>query len=277
MLGKRLRSPIRYFGGKCNFVSKLLDFIPPHKIYVEVFGGGASLLFAKKPSPIEVYNDIDSNIVNLFRVLRDKEKFEEFYRLACLTPYSREEYKYCKVNLDNCNDDIERAWMFYVLARQCFGGSINSGWGFAVARSYRGMAEACSKWLSAVENLPAIHQRIMRVQIENDDFRKIIPRYDTEETFFYIDPPYVPDTRKSGKYKHEMTVEDHRDLVNLLLNVKGKVLLSGYKHEVYKPLEDAGWDRYEFETACHAVGRTRQTGILGEGSAKAKQPRTECL
>jgi DNA adenine methylase len=274
LLGK----PILCFGGKGNMVAKLLRLMPPHKVYVEVFGGGASLLFAKQPSPVEVYNDIDSDLVNLFRVLRDEEKFQRFYRLVSLTPYSREEYNFCRQTLEDCQDDVERAYKFFVLARQSFSGRIFVGWSFSVAESTRGMAGACSRWLGVIEKLPEFHARTMRVQIEHNDFRKIIPTYDTPETFFYCDPPYVPDTRRLGQaYRYDMTLDDHKDLVNLLLQIKGKAMLSGYRHEVYEPLEKAGWKRIDFPTACYAVGRTRHTKILGEGSALMMQPRVESV
>lgn len=103
-------------------VAKLLPLIPPHKIYVEVFGGGASLLFAKEPSPVEVYNDLDSGLVNFFRVLRDPGKFEKFYRKVCFTPYSREEYCFCRDTWGECKDDVERAYRWFVVARMSFSG-----------------------------------------------------------------------------------------------------------------------------------------------------------
>jgi DNA adenine methylase len=261
-------------------VAKLLRLIPPHRIYVEVFGGGASLLFAKEPSPVEVYNDIDSDLVNFFRVLRDEEKFQRFYRLVCLTPYSREEYLLCKQTFKDCQDDVERAYRFFVAARMAFSGcaGCSAGWSHDVTASARGMAQACSKWLSAVEELPEFHARIMRVQIEHCDFRQIIPAYDTPETFFYCDPPYVPETRRwRYAYQHGMTLDDHKDLVNLLLGVRGKVMLSGYWHEVYEPLERAGWKRIDIPTTCSAVGRTRYTKVLGKGSAQRLQPRVESV
>jgi len=261
-------------------VNKLLKLLPPHdsyKIYVEPFGGGASLLFAKKPSPVEVYNDLDEGLVNFFRVLRDEEKFKKFYHKVVLTPYSRKEFYDCRETWVRCEDKIERAYRWYVVARMSFGGMFDSGWGFIVNLSHNGMSAAVSSWLSMVEMLPEIHQRIMRVQIECKDFREIIRTYDTEESFFYVDPPYVPDTRRDGGYKHEMTLEDHKELVEMLLKVKGKVMLSGYAHPVYEPLEKSGWNRIDFKTACHAIGRTRYTGILGEGSAKKKQPRIESV
>ena len=272
-----MRSPIVWFGGKGNMVAKLLKLIPSHHTYVEVFGGGASLLFAKKPSLVEVYNDIDSGLVNFFRVLRDPAKFERFYRLVCLTPYSREEYYYCRDTWETCEDEVERAYRWYIVARMSFGGQFGGGWGFAITEGVRGISKQCSSWLSIIEMLPQIHQRIMMVQIEHRDFRDIINLYDTKDTLFYVDSPYVPETRRGGEYEHEMSIEDHKDLVNLLLQVKGKVLLSGYNHPVYQPLEQSGWERHDYETACSAVGRTRATGLLGRGACIKNQMRTESV
>jgi DNA adenine methylase len=119
----------------------------------------------------------------------------------------------------------------------------------------------------------------MRVQIENRDFREILKLYDTPDTLFYLDPPYVLETRRDPdtKYTYEMTLDDHKDLVQLLLQIQGKAVLSGYQHEVYTPLEQSGWVRHDFLTGCHAAGRTRATGILGEGAALKKQPRVESV
>lgn len=259
-------------------MAKLLPLIPPHKIYVEVFGGGASLLFAKEPSPVEVYNDLDSGLVNFFRVLRDPEKFARFYHLVAFTPYSREEFDFCRATWQKCEDEVERAYRWFVVARMSFSGTFARSWSFGVTYSHRGMAGTVSRWLSALEMLPAIHERLMRVQIENQDFRTLIPAYDTPETCFYMDPVYVPDTRgETDTYPCEMTLDDHRELVDLLLKVKGMVILSGYRHEVYAPLEDAGWRRLDFPTGCHAVGRTRALGVLGEGAALRMAPRVESV
>src|SRR3990167_5671497 len=194
---KILRSPIPWFGGKGKFVHKLLPCIPSHKIYCEVFGGGASLLFAKFPSQNEIYNDIDGRLINFYRILRDPIKFKKLYKLLQLTPYSREEHNY---------------------------------------------------W-----------------------------RYNTPNTFFYLDPPYVMNTRKSGGYKYEMANNDHQELIEILLDIKGKVLLSGYNSNMYIPLEAAGWIRKDYQTVCHAAGRTRFNKILGKGSATKLQSRTESL
>ena len=259
-------------------VKKLLPLIPQHKIYVEVFGGGASILFAKEPSPVEVYNDLNSDLVNFFRVLRDPQKFAEFHRLVSLTPYSREEYNFCRKTWESSEDDVERAYRWFVVARMSFGGIFGNGWGYAVTASSRGMSKITSAWLSAIDMLPEIHERMMRVQIDNDDFRIIIPRYDTPDTCFYMDPPYVPETRKSQDvYKYEMTLQDHQDLVAMLLDVKGAVILSGYRHDTHTPLELAGWTRHDFPTACSAAAKTRYTGIQGKGAALEMVPRIESV
>ena len=274
---KILRSPIPWFGGKGKFVNKLLPCIPSHKIYCEVFGGGASLLFAKFPSQNEIYNDIDGRLINFYRILRDPIKFKKLYKLLQLTPYSREEHNYCRNNYDQENDDIIKAYMFFIMVRQCFSGNINTAWSYAITRSRNGMNGEVSNWLSIIKLLPQIHKRLIRVSIENDDFRKILWRYDTPNTFFYLDPPYVMNTRKSGGYKYEMANNDHQELIEILLDIKGKVLLSGYNSNMYIPLEAAGWIRKDYQTVCHAAGRTRFNKILGKGSATKLQPRTESL
>jgi len=271
-----VRSPVRWFGGKGNMVKKLLPLLPQCHTYVECFGGGASLLFAKKPSPVEVYNDLDSGLVNFFRVIRDRDKFAEFHRMVSSTPYAREEFNFCRETWQDCTDDTERAYRWFVVARMSFGGDFGHSWAHAVTESRRDMVKVCSDWLFFVDTLPQIHNRLMRVQIEHQDWRVVLDRYDTSETLFYLDPPYVPSTRSSGKYKHELILEDHKDLVDILLQVKGMAILSGYDHEVYAPLTDAGWQKHTWTTACHAAGRTRGTGIQGKGSALAKQKRVEC-
>jgi len=249
----------------------------PHKRYVEPFGGGASILIAKPPVELEVYNDLDSGLVNFFKVLAGEEQFQRFYRRVALLPYSRELWKEYRDTWQDRGDPVEKAARWFVVARQSFAGDWGGSWGSDVTCSARIMAGVCSKWLSTIQLLPQIHARLQRVQIEHADFRDILRRYDTPETLFYCDPPYVESTRKSHKYSIEMTNDDHRDFVQLLLNLQGHAVVSGYAHEIYQPLEDAGWKRIDFETACHAAGRTRAIGILGKGAAKRTHPRVETL
>lgn len=236
-------------------VKKLLPYIPEHTTYVEPFGGGASLLFAKEPSKVEVYNDLNSDLVNFFRVLRNRDQFHRLWEKCCLTPYSREEYYFCRETWQDCTDPIERAYRWYVIARMSFAGIFLNSWGFVISTSTRGMASSVNSWQQVLLRLPRTSQRLFRVQVENQPAMKIIQAYDTPDTFFYLDPPYVHDTRKSTRYQHEMTDVQHEELVDVLLDIKGKVLLSGYPHPIYERLEKAGWHRKDFSTFCISSNR----------------------
>ena len=267
----RLRSPIPYFGGKAALADRLISLFPEHKTYVEVFGGGGSILFTKEPSSLEVFNDLSGNVINFFRVVRDREgMFPDLYNRACLSPFSREEWRFCKDHLNDDPDPVERARRFFVLARYSFGGMLGAGFALTVSKP-GGKARAFG---SALCMLPAISERLREVEIEMKDFRDVIRLYDSQETFFYFDPPYLPETRRSGGYECEMTLADHKDLVSRLLNIKGKAMLSGYPSELYDSL---GWRRVEWETTCAAAGRTKASGLQGTGAAKQKQKRTECV
>ena len=294
---RRLRSPLVWFGGKGMLARKIVAHFPSHHCYVEPFCGGASCLFAKQPSPVEVINDLDSDIVNFFRVLRDPRMFEEFHRLALLTPYSREEYYRYRAEWrrtssnsssgngtghgggedphedpddedpgDEDRDDVGRAYRWYVVARMSFAGEFGRSWGHSIATSRLGMANAVAQWLSIVDMLPAIAERARSVQVEHKDWLRVVEDYDTPDTLFYADPPFVRSTRRGGKYRHEMSNTEHRELVEVMLDIRGGVVLSGYRNPIYRPLEEAGWRCIDLPTACYAVGRTRITGLQGAGS-----------
>jgi DNA adenine methylase len=260
-----MKKPFRYYGGKANLMPELLKLMPKHTTYVEVFGGSGALLFAKKKevSELEVYNDLDHDLVNFFRVLKDKSKLEELmWKIEC-TPYSREEYDYCLETLDSLPpDSVERAYRWYVLASMCISGIVKSGWSHNVTP----LGAYCKVWATIPESLQEFHERIMDVEIENKDFRELIKTYDRDYAFFYADPPYVSETRITEKvYEHEMTLADHQDLVNLMLESKGKFLLSGYKHPVYNLLTKSGWNMKEVEVPCGisvAGERTMRTEVL---------------
>lgn len=137
---------------------------------------------------------------------------------------------------------------------------------------------SCSALLSAVEHLPDCVERLKRTQIECGPAIKVMQQYCTPNSFCYCDPPYIPDTRRSSTvYDHEMSVEEHKELVEVLLSLPGRFMLSGYNHEVYKPLEEAGWVRIDFPTGCYAAARSRRTGLLGDGTVLEKQARVESV
>ncbi len=235
--------PLNYYGGKNYMLKNLLPLIPPHENYVEVFAGGARLLFAKTPSQIEVLNDIDDNLVNFFKVLKDEEKYKKLQDLLKKTPYSRDEFYFCKKHLNEENiDDIEKARRYFVVVRQSFN-SLGGSFGY-VRKSLKSLSNC---FYNIIDFFPIFHERIRNVIVENLDFRDCIRRYDTENTLFYCDPPYVLSTRSAGKkYKYEMTNEDHEELVEILLQIKGMAMISGYKNEIYERLEKYGWYRFDF-------------------------------
>lgn len=272
-----MRSPVRWFGGKGILATKLVKLFPPHTVYVEPFGGGASVLFAKAPSKVEVYNDIDEGLVNFFHVLRDPKMFTEFQRQVSLTPYSRSGYDVFRRSWMEKTDSVERAAAWFIVARQSFSGTFADGWSSTIRENWRGVSASVATYLSAVDRLPEAHLRLMCVQVEQQDFRTILKRYDTPDTLFYLDPPYLHATRQHKRYAHEMTKADHTDLVEKLLQLQGMAVLSGYDDGSYLLLENAGWSKQAWQTSSFATARTTATGILGPTSAKKEAPRTETV
>ncbi len=199
-MANQLKSPLKWYGGKTKLSKKLLPLVPQHQTYVEVFGGSAALFFAKEVSPLEVINDLHSGLVNFYRVLRDSEKFRKFEYLVNLTPYSREEFSFCKATWRDCTDDVERSYRWFVVIRQSYG-AIGGAFGASIADGRNGASSAVGGYLAAIERLPEIHKRLRGVQIENIDYRQLIEKYDRPGTFFYLDPPYVLSTRKGKVYR----------------------------------------------------------------------------
>jgi DNA adenine methylase len=219
------RSPISWIGGKYVLANKIIPHFPPHTRYIEPFGGAMHILFRKSPVPLEVYNDVDSRLVNFFRVVQSRP--EALYDRLAFSLYSREWYEQEKlVMYDTDASEIERAAAFYLVNRQCFGGKINGVWGI----DYKGMRP----FFDFKERLAEGHERLKNVYIEHLDFRKLIPKYDAPDALFYCDPPYIFNGTRGGKlYDNELANGDHADLVELLKGIKGKFVLSGYRNELY--------------------------------------------
>ena len=244
----------KYFGGKHTLALKLIDMFPLHDCYVDVFGGAGNVLLQKPPSKVEVFNDIDSDIVNLFRQVRDN--FDAFCDKAALVPHSREELYHFQECINAEIDPLDRSVMFYTIMAQSFNGKYKAGWSF-------GKSTPIAKSLkNKLPKLSVIMDRLLDVSFENKDFDFILEHYDASETFFYCDPPYLPKTRPNTKvgYKHEMTMADHETLIERLKNVQGKVMLSGYEHELYNTL---GWQQHSFETIQSAAKtKTQRTEVV---------------
>lgn len=273
----KLHSPVFWYGGKNKMAKNIIPLLPKHKIYVEPFGGGANVLLQKDPSPVEVYNDVHQGLYALFYVLRNKELSLELQRLLTLTMYSRNEFENCR-DWQAETEILQKAYKFFVLNRQSFGGT-NHSWGRIISTSAREMSATNSRWIIAIESLPELHERWKRVQVENLDYRKCILDYDTPETLFYLDPPYVTETRSKDKYKHDLTTQDHAELIDLILSLKGQAVISGYNNPLYQKLEDNGYQRHDFEACCYASGegKTKQTKDRDKEQVHENKKRIESI
>lgn len=253
-----------WYGGKFAHLSWLLPLLPRAHHYCEPFGGSAAVLLNRAPSPVETYNDLDGEVVNFFRVLRDRR--EELLRAIGLTPFSREEFYLALTPPTGPLDDLERARQFFVRARQARIGLAQTAslgrWANCKGTSRAGMSGAVSRWLGSAEGLAPVAERLLRVQIENRPAAEVIERYDSPDTLFYCDPPYPHSARgDASAYGYEMTDDDHRELARLLHACRGRVALSGYRCPLLDELY-ADWQRLDASTKnCHS----------------AKQPRREAL
>ncbi len=235
-----MRPLLRYHGGKWRLAPWIISFFPPHRTYVEPFGGGASVLLRKARSYAEVYNDLDGEVVNLFRVLRQSP--QDLIRALELTPFARAEF----VESDQPSDDpVERARRTVVRSHMGFGSnSLNKRNGFR-AHSNRRSTTPAQDWRNLPDSLGAIVERLAGVVIENRAATAVMLAQDGPDTLHYCDPPYLPETRdKGGDYRHEMSETDHAALLIFLRGLRGHVILSGYPSALYDEMLP-GWERID--------------------------------
>ncbi len=231
-----------WYGGKFSHIDWLLPLLPECHHFCEPFGGSAAVLLNKKPAMVETYNDIDGEVVNFFRVLRNQKN--KLVQAIGLTPFSREEFAIA-CNIDPEINELERARRFFVRARQVRTGLAQKAslgrWANCKNTSRGGMSGVVSRWLGSIEMLPEIASRLLRVQIENRPAIDVIKLYDAPETLFYCDPPYVHETRgDSNAYGYEMTDDDHCQLALVLNNIQGKAAISNYDCVLMNELYPSG-------------------------------------
>jgi DNA adenine methylase len=267
------RPALRYHGGKWRMAPWLISYFPPHRTYVEPFGGAASVLLQKPRAYAEVYNDLDGEIVNLFRVLRDPCQAREMERLLILTPYARTEFEQSYLTAD---DPIEQARRTVIRSFMGFGSTLTGKWttGFRNDVTRSGTTPA-DDWKNYPDLVKLLAERLQGVVIENRPADQVIEQFDRETTLFYIDPPYVSETRNdrwAGKaYRHEMTDEDHVQLASRLHSLKGMVIISGYNCDLYNGLY-ADWKKVEKEVrADHALKRVESLWLNPRASQAQSQ------
>lgn len=242
-------SLLRWAGSKARLMPKFVPMMPDHLCYVDLFGGSANAILFKERSKVEVFNDVNPDVVNLFRVLRSKQQRRQLCDWLAFTPYSRLQFAQCLGLLYSDEPDmVKRAWSFLYCAHSRFAGvdpGICTPGSFAVPKTH-GLR---SDWHTMSARIEAVARRFKEVILEQDDWQRIVARYDALTTLFYCDPPYLLSTRVGRLYRHEMTVEQHTALLDALRQVKGYVLLSGYANDLYRD-RLAKWRRVDFEVKC---------------------------
>jgi DNA adenine methylase len=269
------RPALRWHGGKWRLAPWIIAHFPPHRIYVEPFGGGASVLMRKVPIAAECYNDLDGAAVNVFRVLRDPASADELRRRLELTPFAREEFDDAYAPASDAIDAARKTIVLTFMGHGTDSATRNCRTGFrAAVGAGVGAALPAQSWASYVAAVPFFTRRLLGVLIEQRDALEIIARYDGRDTLFYCDPPYVPATRSSlagGRgathgYRHELSDADHLALLRRLRQLDGLVALSAYPSPIYDA-ELAGWSRRQ--CAARADGGVSRTEVLWLNPAAA--------
>lgn len=238
---------LRYHGAKFRLASWILGFFPPHRCYVEPFGGAAGVLLQKDRAYAEVYNDLDGDVVNFFAMVRNPSTRAALAEACALTPYARAEFDQAWTPTA---DPIERARRLIVRAQMGFGsaGASKGTTGFRIdtARAY---GTAQQLWAEYPASLAAVGERFTGVLIENRPAIEVMRQHDAATTLHFLDPPYLHGTRvmqkgKTGYYRHEMTDADHEALLAAVLELEGMVVVCGYPSDLYEAAL-AGWERHE--------------------------------
>lgn len=238
-----MKAILKYPGGKWRIAEWIISFFPEHKVYLEPFFGSGAVFFKKEPSYIETINDIDGQIVNLFKVCRENP--QELAKLINLTPFSREEFANC---YEPSADNIEQARRTIVRFHQSFGTSNSTKKSWKNVQAASG-PRCATLWNYLPESVIECCERLKDAQIENIDAIELIKRYDDKDTLIYLDPPYLPDIRKKNMYKYEYSIEQHKELISVIKKSKSKIILSGYDNDLYNA-ELENWHTAEIETTA---------------------------
>lgn len=258
------RPVLRYHGGKWKLAPWIISHFPKHRVYVEPYGGGASVLLRKPRSYAEVYNDKWDTAVNVFRVLRDPKKASRLRHALRLTPFSRTEFM--AASLNHCKSDVEAARRTILRSFAGFGSASTNGdflTGFR-ANSNRSGTTPAHDWVNYPNQLRAYVERLQGVIIENKEAAEVIEQHDGPQTLFYCDPPYPAETRNMDRgnaaYACEMSDDDHCQLAQVLHSVKGMVIISGYPCDLYDKELYPDWKRIEREHL--ADGARKRTEVI---------------
>lgn len=242
---KKVNPPFGYFGSKNKLALKLCEELPPHNCWVEAFCGSASLTLAKPPAPIEVINDIDNEIINVFRQLRENQT--KLFRVLQLTPYARYEFENAKIRNEN-DSDLERARKFLIKAMMAINGIMgeeSGGFSYSLSYSRNNKGARVNRWYNLTSRLSKVIERMRNVRLENRDAKKIFEKFlDRPATLIYLDPPYLGDRTKG--YNEDLNDEQyHEELLDLANKAQCMVFISGYENDLYNEIlnSDRGWNK----------------------------------
>lgn len=253
---KFIRAPFGWPGGKFKSLKYILPHLPRTPKYVEPFGGSAAVLLARPPSDLEVYNDRFGGVVAFYRCIRDPQLFERLVEFLELTLHAKEEFYVFQETWRDCEDPVERAGRWYAMATYSFG-QMGRNWGRTLAARGR----LSGKIQRAFPLFETAHARFKNVQVENQDWFDCMVDYDSHETLFYCDPPYVESYH--GAYENMMGHSEHVKLLDTVFSCSAAVAMSGYSNELY---EAQDWDeRYEWETRVTLDGFSYTKGNGREG------------
>lgn len=249
-----VRPVLRYHGAKFRIAQWVIGMFPPHECYVEPFGGAAGVLLQKPRSYSEVYNDLDGDVVNFFSVLRDPELRTRLIDSCVLTPYSRTEFKQA---WEHSDDAIDRARRLAIRAQMGFGsaGATKGTTGFRID-TRREYGTAQHHWALYPDAISKAGHRLAGVLIENKAAIDVMREHDSPTTLHYVDPPYMHSTRVIGRgkaryYKHEMSDEQHTELLSFIQTLAGMVIISGYRSDLYEQYL-SGWQKRSTKSRINA-------------------------
>lgn len=268
--GAPTRPVLRWHGGKWMLAPWIISHFPAHRVYVEPFGGAASVLLRKPRSYAEVYNDLDTDAVNLFRVLRAPETASRLVELLRLTPFARGDFEEA---YQASADPVERARRLVIRSFMGFGSNGHArATGFR-ANSNRSGTTPAHDWANYPDCLLAVIERLQGVVIESKDAKAVMAAHDGPETLHYVDPPYVFATRADAgsDYNHELTDDDHGELLSFLNTLGGKVVLSGYPHPLYDEAL-ADWRRVERDALADGARKRVEVLWINQAASAHLQP-----
>lgn len=262
------RAPFPYPGGKSKSLKHILPELPYRRTYVEPFGGSGAVLLSRRPSFLEVYNDRYGGVVAFYRCLADPIKYKELEDRCYATIHSREDFIFCKTTWNKPHlDDIERAFRWYYMVISSFG-SLSRNW----ARATKTKNQNAGKIRDRVNEFIDLHRRLKHVQIENLDWTYCLKDYDSTDTVYYLDPPYLE--VNAGIYKvGEFGQQDHVDLLETVMDLEGFVAVSSYQNDLY---DSYNWDRI---LKWDAVISIESSGCVDNGKTNnsTRSKRTEVL